>query len=95
MKCECEKCNGTGKIECDECDGAGTTEFQIETLIIKKTHPKYAAVIEFQKDAKRAISQASQLKAVNPSRAQSYDEQLAATLFVINKQAEKAMKSDS
>lgn len=94
MKCECRECSGSGEIPCLECDGQGTYECSIENITLEKTVKNYDELTEIQKDAKRVIRQAMQLKAMNPARAESYDAQLKATLFVINGQAEAASKLD-
>ena len=89
LKCLCPNCRGSGKITCDECDGEGAVFcHSIETARLDETDPKYADLIEFQRDARRVISQTKQLKVMNPARSESYDAQLNATLAEINKQAE-------
>lgn len=92
MKCECEECEGTGEIECPECEGQGTFEGSIETIYLEKSVNNYEELSELQKDAKRVIRQAAQLKQMNPARAESYDAQLKATLAVINQEADEEAK---
>lgn len=95
MKCECRECRGSGEIPCPECDGQGTYEGSIETITLEKTVKNYDELAEIQRDAKRVIRQAAQLKAMKPERAESYDAQLKTTLFVINGQAEAAAKLEA
>lgn len=95
MKCDCQECNGRGEITCPECDGQGTHERAIEDATLEKTVKNYDELLVIQRDAKRVIRQAAQLKVMNPERAESYDAQLKATLFVINKQAEAAVGRNS
>ena len=92
MKCECRECRGSGEIPCPECDGQGTYEGSIETITLEKTADNYDELVEIQRDARRVIRQTAQLKAMKPERAESYDAQLRATLFVINGQAEAVAK---
>lgn len=95
MKCTCQECNGNGEIPCPECDGQGTYEGSIETITLEKTVKNYDELSAIQRDAKRVIRQAAQLKAMKPERSESYDTQLKATLFVINGQAEAAAKREA
>lgn len=92
MKCTCEECNGSGTIPCPECDGKGDYSGSIERIQLERGMHNYDELVALQKDAKRVISQAERLKALNPQRADSYAAQLSATLFVINGQAEEAAK---
>ena len=48
----------------------------------------YEELKQLQRDASRVIRQAARLKELNPTRADSYQDQLKAALFVINGQAE-------
>lgn len=89
MKCECDRCSGTGQVTCDECDGRGTYVGEIQDMKIERNVRHYDALIEVQKDANRVIRQAARLKELNPSRADSYQKQLTATLFVINAEADR------
>ena len=92
MKTHCDYCGGSGRVACDDCDGQGEREIDIVTMKIDRWSKNYDELIEIQKDAKRVIKQAERLKELRPSRSVSYDEQLRATLFVINAQAEEAAK---
>lgn len=88
MKCTCKECDGTGEITCLECNGKGTYEGSISTITLEKNMENYDALLEFQKDAKRVTMQTEQLKAMNPTRSESYDAQLKATLFEIDRQVQ-------
>ena len=94
MRCTCKECHGTGKTTCYECDGLGETGKNIEeTILDPRFHKNYSELVELQRDAKRCIKQAAELCEVNPSRKQSYNEQLKGCLEIINQQATKAYKS--
>lgn len=79
-------------MNCPECSGRGKIDGRIEHLKLDKSSEHYEELLELQKDAKRAIRQASKLKELNPARAESYDIQLAGTLEAINRLAEKTVK---
>lgn len=88
MKCDCKRCDGMGEIECPECDGSGEFDDSIETVRLHKTMKGYEELVELQKDARRVRRQAERLIELNPARSGSYNEQLVATLAVINSQAD-------
>jgi len=94
MDCECQECNGNGviEIECRECGGTGTSRIDILNIKLLPARHGYKELVELQKDAKRVTSQADRLKKLNPDRATSYQQQLEATLLIIEMQAEKASK---
>lgn len=94
MHCTCTECNGEGvvEIECSECLGAGAIDEPIEQSNLFPSINNYQEVFELQRDAKRVISQADQLKKLRPDRAESYDAQLKAMLFIIDAQATEAAK---
>lgn len=93
MNCECEACHGTGEVKCYECNGNGTRDNDIQNVKLEPSMHNYKELVELQKDARRAMNQAARLNKLNPSRIDSYQQQLVATLSVINKQADKASKA--
>lgn len=93
MKCDCATCKGSGHVPCLDCDGSGALDAPIQSAAFSANHAHYDELVELQKDAQRCIKQAEELKVLQPSRAESYQQQLAATLFVIESQAEKVFKT--
>lgn len=93
MRCQCEECGGDGTITCPECDGEGFQSGDIQNITIRRSVEHYDELIELQCDAKRVIEQAERLKIIKPHRSASYEAQLKATLFVINEQADKLVKT--
>lgn len=92
MKCTCQECQGRGRIECPECAGTGEVRSTIERVALDSAMTGYAELVELQKDARRCIKQAEELRKVNPARAAAYDEQLVAALSTIDRQAETVSK---
>lgn len=95
MKCNCEECRGSGTVVCPECDGTGGAEESIESVKLSHTMPNYGELLELQKDAQRCIAQANRLCDINPSRRETYIEQLGGCLKTINAQADKVAKKKS
>jgi len=92
MKCNCETCKGNGNIPCPDCNGQGEYDGNIERIVLVKTMKNYSELLELQQDAIRVRVQAERLMELNPSRKDSYSEQLDGCLSVINKQADKVAK---
>jgi hypothetical protein len=92
MKCSCDYCGGTGRVSCYECGGQGEWEGGIETIKLDRCDKHFEELSELQRDARRVNDQAKRLKELRPHRAQSYDEQLEATLVIINHQADELSK---
>lgn len=92
MKCECPECEGRGTIPCPECDGNGETNGNIETIELLRGMHNYDELKALKRDAARVRKQTEQLKQLNPTRAESYEAQMNATLETINRLAEKAAK---
>lgn len=89
MKCECDECEGTGKVACEDCNGTGDIGQSIVDIVLRPGTENYDEIAALKEDAHRVTSQAKELKLLNPARAESYDAQLKATLLSIEKQAEK------
>jgi ABC-type Zn uptake system ZnuABC Zn-binding protein ZnuA len=89
MKTNCDCCNGSGTVVCPECDGLGNYEEGIEDIMLDKKDPNYNELLELQLDARRVIAQAKILIEQKPSRKESYEAQLDATLKELNDQATK------
>lgn len=79
-------------MECRECRGKGVKEYSIKDIIIEPSMKNHAELLALQKDAMRVTKQHDELCRINPSRKESYAEQLRGCLFIINNQAEKARK---
>ena len=99
MKCECKACDGTGEItvDCEECDGEGKLDICISKMSKKGLGLGLGSddrdtLTQFQKDAIRCQEQAKRLSEMNPSCAESYAGQLAATLTKLNHEAEEFLK---
>ena len=89
MKCDCQTCNGNGRIVCPECDGAGNSEASIDNIKIPVNHRHRDELLLLRSDAIRINSQARELTKLNPSKADSYTQQAAAALAEVEKQAGK------
>ena len=85
MRCECEECNGTGKVTCSECDGRGDVEIDLENPPAS-TDPE---ILQLLKDASYCRLQAGRLCQLNPDRAHIYREQLRDILSDLNKKSTK------
>jgi RecJ-like exonuclease len=98
MKCECKRCKGDGVIEvtCDDCEGAGKITrciSQVDLEAIGRLDSADLACMErLQADAARCQDQAIRLTQMNPACAESYAEQLRATLAKLNQEADEFMK---
>lgn len=93
MKCECDECNGTGRIECPECEGNGYEDRDIGEAKLDEWHPRFEELNSLREDARRVIKQEEALTALNPGREASYKKQLKATLWIINKEADAILKT--
>ena len=93
MKCTCDECGGAGVVTCDGCDGTGSVEgADFSTLPIDPKHRNHAELVALKADLARVRKAANELEALNPARANSYRQQLAAAVVAIEWQAEKALK---
>ena len=94
MKIICRECDGNGVVECPCCSGNGTNYGRIDTIKITATCEHADELLELQKDARRVIAQCAELKTLRPEFSEKYDEQLAAVIAVIDRQAEEVSTKD-
>jgi hypothetical protein len=94
VKCQCDNCNGSGRVECEECDGVGSVQGGIDAIDISffRNHENFEELAALKSDVARVNRQAERLILLNPSRAESYQAQLQSTLAEIDRQAELASK---
>ena len=90
--CDCPECNGAGTITCPECDGDGHYAYvNLADATIPKGHQHEDELTALKMDARRVNQQAARLKAMIPSRVESYETQRVATIAAIEAQAEKLL----
>lgn len=98
MKCECDTCKGSGIIEvtCQECAGEGQHSRCISTVDLKAMGRLNSDDLErleqIQSDAARCQDQAERLTQINPACANSYADQLLATLAQLNQEADAIVR---
>ena len=97
MKCECKTCKGEGTVEvsCHDCDGEGRYFRCITTVDLEAIGRLDSSDLEslgrLQADAARCQDQAVRLPQMNPACADSYAQQLRATLAKLNQEADEFM----
>lgn len=91
--CECEECEGSGKVTCFACDGAGEHELDLDSIYPVDRifgHLPAETVDELEalrQDMRRCRKEAERLAALKPERAASYEAQLEQTLEALAEQA--------
>jgi hypothetical protein len=79
---------------CYECDGNGEIEIRIESVGLDRSLTHYDELAELQQDAMRVESQTLRLIEMKPEHSTAYRAQCAATLDVINSQADLILKGE-
>ena len=94
MKCDCDECQGTGKVTCHNCGGSGKAVTCIERMKLYPNMPNFNKLSELKADAILARHNAGRLGAMKPHRTEFYERQLKAVLKDIDYQAQEIIDSE-
>jgi len=94
MKCDCDECQGNGKVTCHNCGGSGKAVTCIERMQLYPKMPNFKELSDLKADVSLARTQAERLCALKPHRSESYESQLKAVLKDIDRQAQEIIDSE-
>lgn len=77
--------------KCAKCDGTGRVSVSLDEIELDRRHTNYHRLYVLQRDAKRIVMQANELKRMRPDKEGTYQKQLEPLLGEINAEADVLM----